>query len=187
MSVDVLVVPKASTSAFVQTATATNTIGAWTFIDSSLTNGKPIAKIQITQNWNPGGKGGVYNPHGWRLVHIDAREWAIFNEDGTTIPTGAAFNVLVGQSASNGGKAQVLKTATSNRTKTHAVFSSAGTTGNPNNFILVTQNWDPDGNGGVYNNSEVGVEYNGSQEAVLNESGQTIPLSAAFNLLIFSN
>jgi hypothetical protein len=78
-SFNVLVVPKnkAGSSVFVQTSTSSNTTGDFTLINSSLTNGKPDALLQVTQNWNPGGKGGVYNPHTVGVFYnTSAKEWA---------------------------------------------------------------------------------------------------------------
>ena len=52
---NVLVVPRASRSAFVQTVTPTNISGNRTLLNSPLLNGKPNAVVLITQNWNPNG------------------------------------------------------------------------------------------------------------------------------------
>ena len=93
-------VPWASAS-FVHEARLLNTAGNYTYLDNKLTNGEPDAVLSVTQNWNPGGGGGVYNNHPVGTVY-DAKveKWAIYNRDGAGIPKGAAFNVAVSAGAS---------------------------------------------------------------------------------------
>jgi hypothetical protein len=88
-------VPQASAT-FVHHADLLNTAGNYTYLDDQLTNGEPDAVVSVTQNWNPGGGGGVYNNHPIGAVY-DAKlqKWAIYNRDGAPMPKGAAFNVAV--------------------------------------------------------------------------------------------
>jgi hypothetical protein len=83
-----------STAAFIHRATAAITAGDSTTINNSQCNGDPNAILIVTQNWNPGGSGGVYNTHHVG-VWYNGSNWAIFNEDGTTMVTNCAYNVLV--------------------------------------------------------------------------------------------
>ena len=87
-------VPPAGSNVFVHKATSGNTGGNSTLIDNALTNGNPNAIIIVTQNWDPGGVGGVNNAHPIG-VYYDGSYWRIFNEDMATIPVGAAFNVYI--------------------------------------------------------------------------------------------
>jgi hypothetical protein len=161
-SYNVLVVPRASGSVFVQTATPSNSSGDSTFINSPLTNGNPTARIQVTQNWNPGGIGGTYNGHAVGVWYSTNRgEWAIFNEDGAPLTIGAAFNVMVGSGPSNGGRSAVVKTTSSNRSGDATFFNNARTTGNPSNVTFITQNWNPGGVGRVSNAAQTGAWYVG--------------------------
>lgn len=108
---NVLVVPKSSSSVFVHHASASNTSGDCTWINSKLTNDKPKAMLQVTQDWNPNDKGGTYNPHPIGVKYVKSRKrWAIFNEDRVAMTAGAAFNVMVGSGPSNGGAEKVLTT-----------------------------------------------------------------------------
>jgi hypothetical protein len=51
----------------------------------------------VSQNFNPNGaNSGTYNNHNIGVVYVDSA-WAIYNQDGTAIPAGASFNVLVVQ------------------------------------------------------------------------------------------
>jgi hypothetical protein len=188
VSFNILAVPKASSSVFVQRATASNTAGDSTFINSPLTNGKPTARIQVTADVDPGGSAPVvFSPHEVGVLYTSVRgQWAIFNEDKADMTSGAAFNVLVGQSATNGGKTQLVKVTKTNDTLTGVAVYNPETTGNPNNITLATQVWNPDGKGGAYNNHQPCVAYTGTLELVSNEGLSTlIPPKSGLNLLIF--
>ncbi len=92
-----IVVPGAGlntmTPVFIHRATADNVSGAVTYIDHPLTNAKPGAILFVTQNWTAGT---TYNAHEIGVFYSTSySKWAVFNEDVSTMPTGAAFNVLV--------------------------------------------------------------------------------------------
>jgi hypothetical protein len=92
-----VVIPEIDSRVFIHRATAGNTDGHRTYINHSLTNKNPHAFVFVTQNWNPGGKGGTYNDHpiGVYYNHV-AEKWAIFNQDHvSSMPEGASFNILV--------------------------------------------------------------------------------------------
>jgi hypothetical protein len=78
-----------------------NTMENGTYVDRSLTNGKPDAGLTVTQNWNPGG---VYNDHFVGIRYDPTRKrWVIYNRDGAPIPAGAAFNIAVSGDAEPAG------------------------------------------------------------------------------------
>jgi hypothetical protein len=189
---NVLVVPSnnVGTAVFVQTSTTANTNGDYTLINNPLTNGRPGARIEVTQNWNPGGVGGAYNNHNIGVWYDSvASEWGIFNEDVASMPLGVSFNVMVGSAPSNGGQSTVLR-ANAKYASDTAVIKNAETTGNPNNVVFVTQNWNPNGKSGVFNDCQTGVtfDYTGvAGEGVFNGSGTQQALSSTYNLLIFSS
>ena len=88
-------IPPAS-EGFVHRAAPSDTVGNATYLYGPLTNGKPDASVSVTQNWNPGGGEGVYNDHPVGVFYDgDVGQWAIYNEDGASMPDGAAFNVAV--------------------------------------------------------------------------------------------
>ncbi len=80
-----------TTTAFTWTATSANTAGDNTVITNPMTDGNANLLLFVTQNWEPNS---VYNPHPVG-VYYTGTHWAIFNEDSTTMPTNATFNVLV--------------------------------------------------------------------------------------------
>jgi hypothetical protein len=88
-------VPRES-ACFVHHAGLLNTAGNYTYLDDPLTNGEPDAVLSVTQNWNPGGGGGVYNNHPIDAVYdAKLKKWAVYNRDGAPMPKGAAFNIAV--------------------------------------------------------------------------------------------
>jgi hypothetical protein len=189
---NILVMPKASKSAFVHRATTKDTSGDHTLISSKLTNDNPKAIIQVTQVWNPGGSGtGVYNADTVGVEYYKSKkEWGIFNEDKTRMPVGAAFNVLVGQAASNGGSASVLVTTKKNIDGSFVLINNPKINGDPNNITFVTPDYNPGGKGGTFNDAgvfnDISVWYLGPREAVFDDTSPP-PVRAAFNLLIFSS
>ncbi len=83
-------------SVFVHRATPQNTFANSTYLDHPLTNDNPNAVLSVTQNWNPGGDGGIYNDHPVGVWYdANARRWAIFNQDRAAMRDGASFNAVV--------------------------------------------------------------------------------------------
>ena len=90
------VVVSPASQSFVHYAVPDNTISNTSYLDNQLTNGEPNAVLSVTQNWNPGGGRAVYNDHPISVVYDqDVQKWAIYNQEGTPMPNGAAFNVGV--------------------------------------------------------------------------------------------
>lgn len=83
----------ADASNFVHVASSRNIDWNTTFIDSALTNGNPGAMLIVTPNYGPYS---VYadRPIGvWYSTYFG--KWAVYNQDGTIMTVGAAFNVSV--------------------------------------------------------------------------------------------
>lgn len=179
-----VLVPHPDADAFVHVADAANITGDFTVIDHASINGDPDARVIVTQNWNPPGSAGVSNDHAIGVFYLQsAAKWAVFNEDGAAMPLGAAFNVLVLESA----RFSHLHTADSHNTTGNRTFiEHASLNGNPDALLQVTQNWNPGLTPGTYNDHPVGVFYDSLQQrwAITNLDGVSIPLGAAFNVLI---
>ena len=79
---------------FVHTATPENSVAYVTTLDHPLLNGNPDAVLIVTQNWNPGGVGGVYNDHAIGVYYIQG-QWRLYTESQATIPENASFNVYI--------------------------------------------------------------------------------------------
>jgi hypothetical protein len=166
-------------------ATAGNTIGNSTYLDQPLLNDEPNAVALLTQNWNPGGGvSGIYNNHPVGVWYDPlAGEWAVFNQDGANMPEGAAFNLLVPNMDAG---VLVQKATVANTTNNSTFIEHPLTDDDPNAIVFVTQNWNPGGVGGTYNDHQVGVWYNdlGGQWAVFNEDDVDMPADAAFNIYV---
>ena len=99
-----VLVPQASET-FVHEAGILNTAGHYTYLDNRQTNGRPDAILTVTQNWNPGGGSGVYNDHAVGTQYdAQLEKWAVYNQDGAPMPTGAAFNVAVSAGGDQGAR-----------------------------------------------------------------------------------
>jgi serine/threonine protein kinase len=172
-----------SSSAFVQVATPQNSADNYTVIDNPLTNGNPDAIVMVTQNWNPSGsRSGTYNNHPIGVWYTPSGKWSIFNQDRAPINPQVAFNVQI---LNPSPAAFVHQTTSSNIGDDYTFFNNAVTDGNANAFVLVTQNWNPQGRGGIYNSHEVGVWYTRSGNwAIFNVDYAPLPLQSSFNIEI---
>jgi len=183
-----VLVPNPDTSVFVHKATAANILSHSTIIDYPLTNGNPNAIIFVTPNLNPGGVVGMYDdrPIG---VFYDGSKWRIYNEDGSAMPVGAAFNVFV--PTANPGVGDFVHTATGiNSGADYTMIDNALANGNPNAIVIVTPNYNPGGSGGTNANFPIGVGFIGDpgigRWAIINQNGSSssIPLNASFNVYV---
>jgi hypothetical protein len=84
-----------ATPIFTHKATAANTSGAETRISHPHCDNKPGAILMVTYNFNPAGAAGVRNDTPVGIYYTPGSRWAIYNLNGTAMPVGAAFNVLV--------------------------------------------------------------------------------------------
>jgi hypothetical protein len=161
---------------FVQTATTSNTSGDSTFINNSAANGNPGIGLLVTANWDPGS---VYTGFDDHLVGVwyDSwlGEWAIFNEDGSAMPVGAQFNVLVNP--------YDIQTATVNTVLGYEMFISGAGIGGPQDLIIVTPNFSPNG---VFDNHPLGLWYDSLTGlwVVYHEDLTPIQIGETFNFFI---
>jgi hypothetical protein len=182
---NVLVLPKATKTAFTVVAKGKARSGNHVVISAAAANNNPHALLQVTQNFGPDA---VFNPNQVGVRYYKGlRRWVIFNEDGHPMPAGAAFNVLVGSTGSNGGKTALVTTTTSNRAGDSVRISNPETNGNPNNFVLATQDPSPGGKAGKGDTSVLYAGYSGSREALVDWASPAPAVGAAFNLLVFGS
>ncbi|MFP4345287.1 MAG: hypothetical protein ACLFU8_11385 [Anaerolineales bacterium] len=181
-------VPNMDAGVFVHKATAANNhVGYATLLEHPLTDNDPDAIAFITQNWNPGGVGGTYNPHPVSLWYVDAEDqWVIFNTDSAAMPEGASFNVFVPLPGPN---VFVHEATAANRVLNWTYLDHPLLNNNPHARILVTQNWNPGGGVGITNNKEVGVWYDNGEDrwAIFNQDESTMPEAASFNVFVIAS
>ncbi len=73
----------------------------------------------------------------------------------------------------------------SNIKSNYTIIDHPALNNNPNAIIFITSNWNANGKTtGVYNNSPIGVWYDGSNWAIFNQDLAAMPDSAAFNVFI---
>jgi hypothetical protein len=190
---NVLVVQKPSNSVFIATATASNIFANGFTLSKKSTVGKPSALLQVTQNYTPNGNQvPSVNGHTPGVVYglgAAGNQWDIQNLDNATMPVGAAYNVMVGSGASNGGNASLLSGTSLSTVGPLIKISNKETNGNPNAVVFETQNADPNLNFGSGDPNQTGVGYATSPddfEYVFNEDGNSMPTPPTyFNLLVF--
>lgn len=169
---------------YTHTATAANTFGSWTLLDNSVTNHNPHAVIEVTANWNPDGTYTGFDNHraGVWYDTWDGK-WAIFNEDGANMPIGASFNVSA--SITSFTNTYYVVTATASNTDGYILFlNEFPLNSRPSEQFVVTQDMNPGGTSGVYNNHAIGIWYDPyrAEWTIYNEDLSPIPIGASFNI-----
>ena len=113
----------------------------------------------------------------------EVRRWAIFNQDLADMEEGTSFDVHVPSE----GAAFVHRATAENTAEDETYLNDPFTNAIPDVPPSVTQNWNPGGEGGTYNDHPVGVRYGAEarQWVVFNEDGEAMPEGAAFNVTVF--
>ncbi len=96
-------------------------------------------------------------------------------QEGEPIPDGAAFD-----------SAFVHRATSENISANSTYLDNPLTNDNPNVILYVTQNFNPEGKGGTYNNHPVGVWYDSNRQrwAIFNQDREPMPIGAAFNVAV---
>ena len=170
-----------SDNAFQHKAQGGNISANSTIINHPACNNNPNAVLLVTQNWT-----GSYNakPIG---VWYNGTNWAIFNQDRSTMPQGANFNVLVlsqGFSSQLNANVDVLSATDAGKKNQWGSYLTTTSMNNPNAVIFTTQNWQTNG---PYNPHVTAVWYGGSNWTIYNQDKQTLPTNAKFNTVSFGS
>jgi hypothetical protein len=171
---------KAASNIYVHTATSGTLAGDWTNLSNGYTNNNPNALVWVTPNWNTG----VYENHNIGVWYTGSN-WAIFNQDGTAIPTNACFDVIIADGPF--WPEAYVATANSGNIAGDTMFLDNpllnGVTGKE---LMVTPNWSPPGGPNVYDNHPIGVWYDTSNKryGVFNQDGAAMPNGASFNIWV---
>jgi hypothetical protein len=138
-----------------------------------------------TENSGPsaGEEEGSTSDHNIGVWYVEeARRWAIFNQDLADMEE-ISFDghVLSDESAF------VYQATAENTVEDGTYLNDPLTNANPDAVLSVTQNWNPGGFGGTYNDHPVGLRYDADvkQWVIFNEDGKEMPEGAAFNVTIF--
>ena len=165
---------------FTHRATEENCRGDYTYISDPNTNGDPNAIVLVSDQEAAGTSSYEHNIGVW--YEPGARKWAIFNQDRTAVPSGATFEVEVPPT----GATFVHRAGVLNTANNYTYLDDELTNDEPDAVLSVTQNWNPGGGRGVYNDHPVGVVYDAKLKkwAVFNRDGAPMPKGASFNIAV---
>jgi hypothetical protein len=174
----------AKKTVFTHTATGTNSRGDYTYISDPAIDGDPDAVVLVAEGTDRGNARGASYDHNIGVWYEGANEkkWAIFNQDRAAIPAGATFEVIIPQASETLVHYAKLDNTVGNRT----YLNSPLTSGEPEAVLTVTQNWNPGGGRGVYNDHPIDVLYDADirKWAIYNRDGAPMPDGAAFNIAV---
>jgi hypothetical protein len=168
---------------FIHRAKDENSRGDYTYLSDPSINGDPNAIVlaaPTSDQENIGTSSYEHNIGVW--YEAGAGKWAIFNQDRAAVPAGATFEVEVPEaSATFIHRAGVLNTAGN-----YTYLDDELTNGEPDAVLSITQNWNPGGGRGVYNDHPVGAVYDAKLRkwAVFNRDGAPMPKGASFNIAV---
>jgi hypothetical protein len=165
---------------FVHRATDENSRGDYTYIGDPSINGNKNAIVVVSDQKNPGAASYPHHIGVW--YEGEAEKWAIFNQDQAAVPAGATFEVEVPPASAT----FVHRADLSNTAGNYTYLDDPLTNGEPEAALSVTQNWNPGGGSGVYNNHPVDTVYDAKlgKWSVVNRDGASIPRGAAFNIAV---
>jgi hypothetical protein len=167
---------------FTHTATDANSRGDYTYITDPSINGDANAIVLVAPSTDRGNAGDATYDHNIGVWYEGGNEkkWAIFNQDRAAIPGGAAFEVVVPPASQSFVHYAVPDNTIGNST----YLDNPLTNGEPNAVLSVTQDWNPGGGRGVYNDHPIGVVYEKDVQkwAIYNQDGALMPDGAAFNV-----
>jgi hypothetical protein len=170
-------------ASFVHRATDKNSRGDYTYIGDPSINGDPNAIVLISPTSDQENLGTASYKHNIGVWYEGgARKWAIFNQDRAAVPSGATFEVVVPRaSARFVHHARLVNTAGN-----YTYLDDRLTNGEPDAVLSVTQNWNPGGGRGVYNDHPVDTVYDAQVErwAIYNRDNVSMPKGAAFNIAV---
>lgn len=170
---------------FVHKATDKNSRGDYTYLSNPSFNGDPNAIVLVRPISDSGSTSGNTYKHNIGVWYeAVAKKWAIFNQDRAAVPSGAIFKVIVPPASDRFVHQAGLINTVGNTT----YLDDPLTNGNPDAVLSVTQNWNPGGGRGVYNNHPIGVLYDKDLKkwAIYNRDDVPMPDGAAFNVAVSS-
>ena len=172
---------------FVHRATDENSRGDYTYINDPTINGDANAIVLVAPSTDRANDGDPTYDHNIGVWYEGANEkkWAIFNQDRAAIPGGAVFEVVVPPASQSFVHYAVPDNTISNATYLDNQLSS----GKPNAVLSVTQNWNPGGGRGVYNDHPIGVVYDQDVQkwVIYNQDDALVHNGAAFNVAVSGN
>ena len=168
---------------FVHAATDENSRGDYTYLAHPRIDGDPDAVVLAVPSPGRGEQAGAAYGHNIGVWYEPTKQrWAAFNQDLTVVPAGSAFEVVLPPAE----RGFVHRAALPNTVGNATYLDNPLTNGKPDAEVSVTQNWNPRGGGGVYNDHPVGLLYDEDvgKWLVYNEDDSRMPEGAAFNVAV---
>jgi hypothetical protein len=174
----------ANKTVFTHTATDANSRDYYTYISDPAIDGDPDAVVLVAESTDRGNDGDATYDHNIGVWYEGANEkkWAILNQDRAAIPAGVTFEVIIPPASDTFVHYAKLDNTEGNST----YLDNPLTNGEPDALLTVTQDWNPGGGSGVYNDHPIGVLYEVDirKWAICNRGGAPIPDGAAFNIAV---
>jgi sortase A len=174
---------KAMDTAFIHRSDEKDSRGDYTYLSDPSIDGDPNAVVLVMPTSDQGSTGhGIYDHNVGVWYEPQAQRWAIFNQDRVAVPVGAAFQVIV-----PGGPEKIVHRAESGNIDENSTYlDNPLVNGKPKAILSVTQNWNPGGGSGTYNDHPIAVRYDpGRQQwAIYNTDDSAMPDGAAFNVAV---
>jgi hypothetical protein len=169
---------------FTHTATDANSRGDYTYISDPAIEGDPNAVVLVVPSPDRENARGASYDHNIGVWYegVNEKKWAIFNQDREAIPAGTTFEVIIPQASETFVHYAKLDNTVGNST----YLANPLTDGEPDAVLTVTQDWNPGGGRGVYNDHPIGVLYDADirKWAIYNRDGAPMPDGAAFNIAV---
>lgn len=170
-------------TAFVHRSDEKNSQGDYTYLSDPAIDGDPNAVVLVTPTPDQGSTGdGIYD-HNVGVWYVpQAQRWAIFNQDRVAVPAGTTFQVEV-----PGESERIVHRAESGNIDGNSTYlDDPLVNGKPGAILSVTQNWNPGGGSGTYNDHPVDVRYDAGRQqwAIYNTDDSAMPDGAAFNVAV---
>jgi Secretion system C-terminal sorting domain len=160
-----------------------NTSSYITYLDHELLNSNPDANFQVLNNWNPPGGLQIINDHVVSVYYIpDFQQWAIYNEDFVSLSYGTAFNIMIVRE--DAAESFMHTASLGNINENYTILQSTDNTSSSSGLVFETHNWNTLGTGGVYNDYNTGVWFEGSAWSVFNQSTANQVDAASYNIMM---
>jgi len=157
---------------FQHVSAAGNIESGWTYLDHPQLNNNPAAIIHAV--WISGPSKGK-NIGVW--YYAARGKWAIFHQDRSPMAAGNVFTVYPG--------ASFVHVATGNNIDSYTTaIDNPRLNGHAEAKFSITANWNPNGQGGTYDDHSLTVTYKGGRWLIVHSDQTPIPPGAAFNILL---
>jgi hypothetical protein len=174
-----------SQASFTHRANDENSRGDYTYISQPSIDGDANAVVIVSVSPTSGGESTVAASYGHHIgvwYEPVAKRWAIFNQDRVPVPPGTTFDVNIPKEST----ALVHRADHLNTASNYTYIDNRLTNGKPDAVLSVTQNWNPGGGTGVYNDHPISTLYDRKLKkwAISNLDGAPISKGAAFNVAV---